>query len=175
MSKLIGFVGKKGSGKTECADYLLSMYNYKKLNFKDSLVAELKKNFPKLLAIIANQQACDIEYLFEKKPLIIRALLQNYGTEVRRNDHPDYWVNEWSEALAKIPEIISVAVDDVRFLNEAGAVVAEDGMLIRIDRPGPISNDTHASEIEMDKIEVSHVIVNDGNINNLYNKLNKLI
>jgi len=46
---IIGFVGFKQVGKSTAAKYLEKKYGAKRVNMKDGLVAELRKNFPDLL------------------------------------------------------------------------------------------------------------------------------
>ena len=175
MSIIIGFVGKKGSGKTLCADYLVNKYGFEKVNFKDALVEEIKERFPHTLKILAREKGMTERELFEKKPPIMRELIQNYGTEVRRGDFDKYWIFKWGDRLAKIPKKKNVVVDDVRFINESEAVLAEEGMLVRIMRPALNSTDQHISEIEMNKIKVDKKIINKGSINELYKILDKMI
>jgi hypothetical protein len=98
-----------------------------------------------------------IDLLFKKKPAVVRALLQNYGTEVRRAEDPDYWVDAWGQ-LASVLSNEDLVVDDVRFLNEAVAVKSVGGTLIRIVREDMASEDTHASETEQDSIEVDYTV-----------------
>ena len=101
---IIGFTGYKQSGKSTAAKYLEEKYNFTRINFKDALVQEIKDNFPDLLEEICliyeefsfpkEGDGVDfgIENMFQTKPPLMRALLQNYGTEVRRKDDQHYWV-----------------------------------------------------------------------------------
>lgn len=173
---IVGFVGKKGSGKSTAAEFLENEHGFMRVNFKDALVAELKHKMPLLLDEILNlvnyeKAVADmgtVNDLFVEKPPVIRALLQNYGTEVRRADDPEYWVDAWRN-LVNVLDKTDIVVDDVRFENEAQAVRDMGGCLIRIIKEGeqqPV--DTHASETEQDSIVVNHdVKVNAGEIDKL--------
>ena len=50
------------------------------------------------------------------------------------------------------------------------------GQVWKVQRPGLVFEDEHASEMEMDKIQgVTHIIQNDGTLEDLYNKIDSLI
>ncbi len=156
---IIGLTGKKQNGKSTAAQYVADKYGFVRLNFKDALVAEIKERFPNVLEAIIevmDRSAYDgmkpwtIDRLFKDKPPIFRALMQNFGGEVRRRDHEDYWVVMWLKQASKHKNVV---VDDVRFLNEAQAVRDMGGMIIRIVRADYNNNDSHVSETEMDSIE----------------------
>jgi len=54
----------------------------------------------------------------------------------------------------------------LRFRNEAEQVKLHNGKIIRINRPGLVS-DSHISETEMDDYEFDYVINNDGTLEQL--------
>jgi len=141
---IIALTGFKRSGKSECAKHL-AKHGLKRINFKDCLIEEIKQNFPDLLKVIGDD--------FDNKPPAVRALLQNYGTEVRRRDNQDYWVNKWKEKVSD-----NVVVDDCRFLNEAKAIKDLGGTIIRVIRPG-FNGDNHISEREQEQIKVDYTII----------------
>ena len=168
--KIIGITGKKFSGKTEASNCLK---DFKSINFKDSLIEEIKENFPDLLRELALiYRMADIKTLFDIKPPLVRLLLQNYGTNVRRKDSENYWVAKW---LDKIDISDNIIADDVRFLNEANAIKDVGGIVIRIVRPSVKSIDTHISETEMDKIEPDYEIINSSNKEYLQSEIKKII
>lgn len=170
---IIGFTGKKQSGKTEAS---MCLNGFKLLNFKDALINEIRSGFPKLLEEICRAEAqlnldwYNVDKLFKKKPPLMRALMQNYGTDVRRKDEENYWTDRWLDRVRYMDT--NIVVDDVRFINEAEAVRLVDGIIIRIERPGLTNQDTHVSELEMDEIEADITIVNDGTIEELCEKVN---
>lgn len=162
---IIGFTGKKQSGKTTACNALRERYDVRQSNFKDALIKELKEKFPDLLEHIRSKTfvtegVATLDLLFQEKPPLIRTLMQNYGTEVRRGDDPDYWVMQWKMALVdllKEDETI-IVVDDVRFKNEAEAVRAYGGIIIRLNRTDMESTDGHVSETEQDTITADYTI-----------------
>jgi hypothetical protein len=186
MNTLIGLVGFKQSGKSTAASYLETKYGFVRHNFKDALVAEIKKNFPLLLEEIATASGYQkpigyeneshprivIDDLFQTKPPLMRALMQNYGTEVRRSDYNDYWTNQWYKTLPRE----NVVTDDVRFLNEAEEVKRYGGTIIRIIRTDIPTGGDHQSETEQLQIVADYTIeVGKGEQEKLYTKLDWLV
>ena len=103
----------------------------------------------------------------------MRALMQNYGTEVRRGDNPEYWTQKW---FYKVNQLDNVVTDDVRFLNEAKGVKFFDGVIIRIIRSDITSTKGHLSETEMNQIEPDHTVeVEKGALIGLYQQLDAII
>jgi hypothetical protein len=183
--EIIGLVGFKQSGKTTAANYLETK-GYVRVNFKDGLIAEIKQNFPDLLRAIADTEYTEhfggqINALFETKPPLVRALLQNYGTEVRRKDDPDYWVKQYIDELEDIATlgVEKIVTDDVRFINEAWAIKSvknNGGTIIRLVRTDITSGGDHRSETEQLQIEADHTIeVGPGEHDKLYVELDKIV
>ena len=86
--------------------------------------------------------------------------MQNYGTEVRRGDDPQYWVKQWQKKVSSLLEQgKSVCCDDVRFLNEADAVKLSGGKIVAIRRDDITNTGSHASETEQSNIEVDYTVV----------------
>jgi len=98
-----------------------------------------------------------------------RSLLQWWGTEFRRAQDDDYWVKR---ALEKCNSYRSdckfYVIDDLRFENEAGALLDTGARLIRVERPNnpnPISNPWHPSETGLDEwIVWNYVVENSGTL-----------
>ena len=102
-----------------------------------------------------------------------RHMMQTLGTEWGRACiHPYFWV---MIARAKAERIMkdgrSVVIDDVRFPNEAAMIRELGGELWRIDRPGVTYNGDHSSESGLEDIAPDRVIVNDGSIYQLKEKI----
>lgn len=181
---IIGLVGFKQVGKSTAAKHLEEKHGFQRINMKDALVAELKKNFPRLMREIydttgetwVNDETM-FQYLFDVKPPLMRALLQNYGTEVRRGDKDSYWTDEWDKATysARCTDQ-NIVVDDVRFLNEAKAVKERGGIIIRLVRPDIPTGGTHASEVEQLEIVADNTInVAQGDKELLYMVLDDIV
>lgn len=98
----------------------------------------------------------------------VRALLQRAGTEAGRKVLGEHvWVEA---AMHNLPQYTDVVFTDVRFPNEAGAIRARNGIVIRVERPslpepGP---DAHPSETAMDGYDFDATVVNDGTVADLH-------
>lgn len=177
---IIGLVGLAGSGKSTVAEYISSKYGYVRLNFKDALVREVKENFPALLEELYKiyyyqNGVFSVDDLFTKKPKAMRALLQNYGTEVRRRDDKDYWVEQWKDIAYSEP-VQNIVTDDVRFINEAEAVRGAGGKIIRIVRTDVSTAMDHASEKEQGLIVHDYEIsVGPGEHEKLYEEIDNVM
>lgn len=153
---IIGLTGFKGSGKSTVAEYLEKEHGFKRVNFKDALVEEMKERFPDVLEQLDTLYGTERDYLFKEKPPIMRALMQNYGTDVRRADDADYWVNKWLKKVTDSKD--NIVVDDVRFWNELGAVRQLNGVIVRIVRDDIKDGGTHRSETEQEMFDPDFTI-----------------
>lgn len=75
-----------------------------------------------------------------------RTLLQWWGTEYRRAQDPNYWVQKTMEMIAQdAPDVALIC--DVRFPNEAEGIRAAGGYIVRVRRLGYVSDvPQHVSE-----------------------------
>lgn len=174
--KIIGFTGKKQSGKTTASDYIVKNYNdFVKIGFKDPLVSELKNNFPMLLRYFSDNYNIEVDELFLEKPNGIRILMQEYGSDVRRKDDYYYWVKKFTKVAKRmLDDSVSIVVDDVRFLNEAEAIKNLGGIIIRINDGSEKEKDSHISEVEMNRIIADEEVDNYGSIDDFYNSIRKI-
>ncbi len=180
---IIGLVGYKGSGKTTACNIIKKhLTDVVQINFKDALIGELKDKFPDLLLAIVETMYdlgidTSVDDLFSDKPALVRTLMQNYGTEVRRVDNSDWWVDEWEVSIDYgLHGCSNVLTDDVRFQNEAMAIKDAGGILIRIERSDIVTTDQHLSEVEQQSIECDYTIsVGKGELEQLESELVKII
>ena len=178
MTKLLAFTGKMGSGKTTACDYLVSQGGYVKVNFKNALVEEMKERLSDTLEEMADAYSLmgemfDVDTLFQKKPPLMRALMQNYGTEVRRRDDPDYWTKQYRKRVEEaFAQGYNVVTDDCRFLNEAQTVKSLGGQIIKIERSDITHTGSHQSEMEMDSIVADTILhTKPGDLKGLYQQI----
>lgn len=102
-----------------------------------------------------------------------RSFLQKLGTDVCRSIHPDFWINSTFE---EYKEYYSWLMPDCRFPNEVKAVQDRSGLVIRIINPRlPKPEEEHRSETALDDYSFEHVIINDGTIEDLKQKVTKLL
>jgi adenylate kinase len=153
---IIGLLGAKGSGKSTIAEHLERNYGFKRVNFKDSLLEEVRERFPDLLRLMSEEENLSVDEMFKLKPPMVRALLQNYGTEVKRADDQNYWVKRWEKIADHIED--NIVVDDVRFLNEVSVIANREGVLIRAIVDGEKNADKHSSETALDNFKPDFTI-----------------
>lgn len=119
----------------------------------------------------------------------VREFMQLIGTELFREQvHPNVWVNALlSEYVpvddskrASMGNVIDYSactwpnwiINDVRFPNEAKAIKARNGLILRINRPADRTEGyhNHPSETALDNWKFDHVIENDKRIEELVYK-----
>lgn len=158
---LIGFSGKIASGKSTIArtigEYLFND-NYVVLSFADSLREECdymlslaytspnpsdikndvffkdisKDKVEHIVDLLVKAMNDNTKNSRERTP-IMREILQYWGTSVRREHNENYWVEKLMlKAEFFLHQGTHVIVDDVRFVNEAEAIV-EKGTIVRIN------------------------------------------
>lgn len=103
----------------------------------------------------------------------VRELMQRLGTECGRELlGENIWVDS---ALKDVHPDKDYIVTDCRFVNEANAIRNRGGKVIRIERPGIGPANGHSSEVSLDSWNFDHVIANDGTIDDLREKLLRVI
>lgn len=183
---ILGISGKAGSGKDAAASVLAREYGFIRVAFAD----ELKRVAAQLFGWDDDRLWGPSERRSEPDPawggLTARRALQVLGTEVGRRLHPDVWVRATMREVERLvrgdtregtdpPRTTvrllpaSVVIPDVRFRNEAEAVKAAGGFLLRVVRPGAGLEGAageHASETELSDGDglFDARIVNDGTL-----------
>ena len=188
---IIGIAGQLRAGKDTIAKRLVARWGYTRIGLADALKAEVRVRFRHFLlayaAAVEGVGAADVEgeeatlnWLLETKDSVIRALLQEYGTEVRRAEDPDYWIKAWERRA--LPALTAetnprLVVPDVRFRNEADFMASypRGGVVVQVTRPGFVG-DTHASERDLDGWNRwDHRFANDGNVAGLEAQVDRWI
>lgn len=131
---LIAFTGLAGSGKSTAAQHLVKTHGFTRLRFAGPLKDMMRALGLTEAEIEGDRKETPCELLGGKTP---RYAMQTIGTEWGRDlIASDLWIRAFNAALAKVPEGVPVVVDDCRFPNEADAIVAAGGVLVRVVRPG---------------------------------------
>lgn len=177
---LIGFAGRKGSGKDLAAKLMIEEFGGSRVAFAD----ELKECCGRIWNLTHEQLHGGLkEVVDDRWGLTPREIMQRFGTEVARSIHPDTWIKNVIEV--QIPSKVAFFGDratrfyisDVRFPNECAAIQAAGGHVIRIERPASstLAYSDHPSETEIDDLPVDAMVLNNGSIRELRASLGDLI
>lgn len=177
---IIGLVGYARSGKDTVAEYLVENNGFTRRAFADPMREALLRLDPRvnigtMIGVSLARTVKDLgwDYLKEHSE-DVRHLLQRMGTEVGRQMFgEDVWVNKAMENIASYDQVV---FSDVRYQNEAEAILRAGGRLWKITRPnvGPVNS--HGSDSAMDSYPSSSfdlVIVNDSTKDELFSALEK--
>jgi hypothetical protein len=183
---LIGILGNAGAGKSTAAKLLSEQTGAKVVSFAYRLRKELKETFSdsnvNFFSGNKNKKIClnysdDINSELKKllRPylsnngqywnLTLRKLLQIYGTDFRREQKKNYWIEKLFLSLNPKKSYI---IDDVRFHNEAAMIQILGGFIIKIESPEN-NRDNHASESHISSIpyNIRYVQPNKNDISRL--------
>jgi hypothetical protein len=168
-TKLVGFAGLIGSGKTTAAQFLEKELQFKRVRFAGPLKAMMA-------ALGLSQMEIDDPHMKEQPSELLcgktpRWAMQSIGTEWGRNMiGDDLWVNAWKRACEGYPYVVA---DDVRYPNEAEAIRDAGGILIRVVRPSMRPNGSHSSEAQ--DFAVDHNVMNVGSLTDLHTNIMQLV
>lgn len=199
----IGISGKIGSGKNYLAsklseEFLARGYSCAETSFarplKDELsrvIADRKKpnklsifalakkyNFPlwqayRLVSFFQKEINANATLTGDNKTQGIRSSLQYLGTDIRRKQRDNYWVELLDKTL---PQADIVFIPDARFPNEANYVYDEQGVNLRLEVPREVIlrraserdkirynavSENHASETSLDDYDKFDIIVGE--------------
>jgi hypothetical protein len=175
---LIGLTGFARTGKDTTADFMTTDFGFTKFSFADPMREALVRldptihvgGHPTSLASAVNLMGWEE---LKGASSDVRPLLQRFGTEVGRNMFgQNFWVDL---ALKSIADVNKAVFADVRFKNEADAIKAAGGIVIRITRPEYGPANSHISELEMVDYPVDFTINNSSNLFALKNEVNSII
>ena len=167
MSKqlLIGLCGPAGCGKDTVAGFLPNFHRYALASPIKSMVGTMLKLHDSVWDDREWKEA-KIAWL-GKSP---RELAQTLGTEWgRQHVHPDLWLmlgmRRWDEVRASaMPRL---AITDVRFDNEALAIINAGGTVWKVDREGVAPVAAHSSEKGIDPRLITGSVKNYGDLDTL--------
>lgn len=112
-----------------------------------------------------------------------RSLLQKVGTDIVREQRPNYWVDFVKDILSMFPnEWDFVLIPDSRFPNEIDGLKQSGFNVIHLrvrrenfESPLTTEQQNHPSETALDHVVPDFLIVNDGTLEDLYNKVCNLV
>lgn len=190
--KIIGFAGRKRSGKTEMCKMLkheenaviIIIANYLKflccdlLNIDFDELIRMKDNETPIHFLI-DERTCKI---INKRTAIsfedikntlnglkinnVRELLQVIGTDLIRKYNPKWHINNMLKDIESYSEDKLIVIDDVRFPNEVEAIKECGGDVYFIIRPNYLNVSNHESEksLKWQDFDKSHILLNDGTL-----------
>ena len=175
---IIAICGLKFSGKSTVARLLHNATGYEVVSFADKL--------KDITCILSGCTREDLEnYDFKETQLVpdylrpyclnaekptFRAFLQHFGSEVMRGVNDNIWIDC---TLSNCGD--NCIVSDCRFPNEAKAVKARGGIVIKVVRPDAKAEDSHQSETKIDEIDADYVLWNDTTLENLVLNVDSLV
>lgn len=158
-STIIGLSGYARSGKDSLAAFLVSDHQFERIAFADAL---------KSLVLVANPSIRSVVsaggWEAAKTDPAIRQVLQDVGNEARNLLGEDVWVRA---AFARMVPGGRYVITDVRYWNEAEAIQAAGGRLVRVTRPGVGPVNQHLSETALDDWPFTHTVHNSGSPDDL--------
>jgi len=179
MTTIWGIAGRAGSGKDEIARYLVQKHGFIRRAFADGLKDAARAIFGLDGEQVYGDKKEVVDDYWRRTP---REILQLLGTECLRRGYGD---DVWVRALKRYIDLETRrweptfgdqqawVIPDVRFVNEAEAIRAWGGRLIRVTRDvGDVGIAGHASEHDLDDYHAWDAEVpNRGTLDDLYQQV----
>ena len=179
---IIGFAGKKRSGKDTIANYLVKNHGFKRFAFGDAVKEVSRHLFGLNDAQLYGENK---EEIVEELGISPREIFQKLGTEFGRN-----YLNElfptlrvsrgtiWTyhfEKFIRDNQNTNIVISDVRFENEMEVIRKCGGKIYFIESDYAEQGDSHVSEeITSNKYEYDGIINNKGTLEQFYENGSKL-
>lgn len=170
---IIGLTGYAQSGKDTIAKILVENYGFTRIAFADKIREFLYETNPMFDSIAGEplfvKARVDRDgWESAKQSPHIRRLLQNSGVAARKVFGDGFWVHEAMKSMLNDPRPdMNYVITDVRFLNEADMIRANNGQIWRIKRIGVDAVNAHVSESQMDDYPVDQIFTNNSSIEDL--------
>jgi hypothetical protein len=186
VPKIIGVCGRKRHGKDTVGQFLIDLNPHE--TFRTAFADTLKETAQSLYGLTYEQMYGSEEVKEAVLPrwgLSPRQILQRLGTDVARSIHPDTWIRATLDNIVQVDRPFKRLHDgkfstysaecrpslwiitDVRFPNEADAIRAAGGFVVKVIRPGISSVDEHPSETQVDHVAADYTIMNEGTLDEL--------
>lgn len=187
---LIGLGGRLRAGKDAVADYLVEHHGFVKLGMSDALneamnrlnpIVGVEQNLRGLKAVRYAELVEREGYVEAKKNAEVRKLLQRLGTEVGRNLlGEDTWTTPAGRTIEPLLlEGKSVVITGIRYPNEATLIQQFAGYSVWVERPSEVDSSApaaaHSSENGVTAEDFDTTIINDGTLEDLYVKVERLV
>jgi len=182
---IVGLTGKKQSGKSTIAKYLVE-----ECGFIEYSIASPLKEISKILCGFTEQQLNTTQERKETVDLNVgispREFLQVFGTEICRNLIPFYlpnmnlgkskiiWVHLLSQFLLK-NQHRNIVISDVRFPDEVDEIKDNNGIVIHIDRYMMNADKFQLHSSETQTLKYDYIVKNDKDVCKLLENVMEII
>lgn len=160
---LIGMAGMQGAGKDYMYDWLrlkLEDQWVTRIAFADGVREEVAREVLDAIGIGSPDFLKTANLGSWKKPYTDgqRFILQQWGTEFRRAQDPDYWVKHGMQRVAKEWKKGAdlVVITDVRFANEAEAIRSAGGYVCQVVAGPGVRAERNGVTMEAMKAQSKH-------------------
>ncbi|MFG3715816.1 hypothetical protein [Micromonospora sp. NPDC047730] len=177
---LIGLLGRARAGKDTVAGRLVERHGFRRYAFADALKEAALIADPIVVPVDTVGGSLRLSHFVHsvgweaaKEVREVRRTLQQFGVGIRHLD-PHFWVRVVMDEVSD-PDGPAAVITDVRFPNEAAAIRAAGGKLVRVVRPGQDESDQHISEVALADWPVDHTLLNDTDVHALMIKVDGMI
>jgi len=175
---LIGICGKANAGKDSVAKFIQECINCRIVHWADPLKEMLISYFGLNYEDVYTQEGKEKynEYWGMKN----REILQKFGTNACRDNFcVDVWIKTMELRIKNDIEKENILIADTRFDNEAEFIRKNDGIIIEVVRKSGTfltkRLSEHSSENGISKEFITYVIYNEGTLQDLQEKVVKII
>lgn len=173
MRKIIGIAGKARSGKDTIANYLWHQYGYTRAAFADPLKLAASHIFG-----LSREQTWDDKLKEVTIPywgMSPRRMFQLLGTEASKPVFgDDVWVKRMQLTLSGLRGDDFV-IPDVRFEPEAEMIRKEGGIILHLHRDDAQAVEAHPSENGIKVDDKDYNIDNNGTLQAMFRKVDRLV
>lgn len=162
--RIVGLSGYPGVGKDTIAK-MLHPRGYVRIAFADPIRNLAYDLDP---AVHDQVEMFGWEKAYGGRDSYVRRYLQKLGQKAREHLYAGIWIDV---ALQHIGVEGNYVITDVRYINEAEHIRALGGKLVRVERPGHGPVNSHQSELEMDGYQYDAFLLNNGDSNQLFDRV----
>jgi hypothetical protein len=161
---LVAIAGYAQTGKDTSGAMMVEHAGFTRLAFADALKSVTLASRPKIAEFVRTAGWEETKRQYPES----RIFLQHLGVAVREHVDPNAWVNA---VLRQVAPGGRYCVTDCRFPNEAAAVKALGGYVVRVERPGTGPVNAHASETALDDWDFDAILRNTGTLDDLRSRV----
>ncbi|MBS0628242.1 MAG: hypothetical protein JSS09_08535, partial [Verrucomicrobia bacterium] len=179
LPQIVAFLGSNRVGKDTSADFLIKTYGYQKYALADPMKKAVQSLFHFSDQQLWGDEKEIIDPYWQVTPrevmqfIGIDTLFEGLGTRFPHLGHT-FYLRAFERFRKEHPQSL-IVISDLRMQEDVNALKEMGAFIIRIERPGLVSKDNHASELQVPLVKgVDFTIVNDSTIEELENKIVKV-